>query len=494
MKVFVEDGAVLRQSILLTFAVCLTVSTAGAGNLLTNGDFESGTTGWTTWSWGPGYVGTAQDPAIQLDGKYLYAGQSGSSNGDGGAGAYQILAAEAGDTFYISAMAKAEGASPLATLVLVYLDGAQVEITRDEYEMANWAPLADWTFGELHGGPATAGTAYIKAEIANNGGRGTAYFDNVYADFGPVQPGPDYNADGTTNYLDFAKLALDWGESASAYNLAGNGGIDMDDLLAFAAQWLSTEPVDQFVWSDEFDGTTLNTANWEHMIGDGTSYGLPSGWGNNELQYYRSQNVSVADGYLTIEAREESYGGKNYTSGRIRSINKQDFLYGWMEGRIKVPTGGGMWPAFWMMPTDSVYGGWAASGEIDIMESCNDTDYAGAAIHFGGSWPDNRYSGGSYSPGGIDFSDDFHVYALEWEPDIIRWYVDDILYHTETNWWSGSYSDNGTFPAPFDEYFHFLLNVAVGGWYTGCTEPACITASFPQQMVVDYVRVYQQIP
>lgn len=154
-----------------------------------------------------------------------------------------------------------------------------------------------------------------------------------------VQTGPDYNADGTTNHLDFANLACDWGESASAYNLAGNGGIDIDDLLAFVVRWLTDEPGYLLVWSDEFDGTTLNTSNWEIMIGDGCSYGI-CGWGNNELQYYRSQNVSVAGGYLTIEAREQSYGGKNYTSGRIRSINKQDFLYGWMEARLKVPTGG----------------------------------------------------------------------------------------------------------------------------------------------------------
>ncbi len=151
LKIFSEEGAVLRDAVFLALAVCLIVSTAGATNLLTNADFEGGTTGWTTWNWGPGYVGTAQDPGIQLDGRYLYAGQSGGSNGDGGGGAYQIFSANPGDTFYISGMAKAEGASPLATLVLVYLDGGQVEITRDDYEIANWAPLADWTFGELHG-------------------------------------------------------------------------------------------------------------------------------------------------------------------------------------------------------------------------------------------------------------------------------------------------------------------------------------------------------
>jgi beta-glucanase (GH16 family) len=229
------------------------------------------------------------------------------------------------------------------------------------------------------------------------------------------------------------------------------------------------------------------------MIGDGCSYGI-CGWGNSDLEYYRAENATVSGGYLTIEAREESYGGCDYTSARIRSINKQDFLYGRMEARIKVPTGQGMWPAFWMMSTDNVYGGWAASGEIDIIETCNSTNYIGGAIHYGGSWPSNVSSGGTYSPGGIDFSDDFHVYRIEWEPDEMRWYVDDIYYFavTSSTWYSNGDPSNNR--APFDEYFHFLLNVAVGGYYTGCTSSSCITASLPQQMIIDYVRVYQQVP
>ncbi|MFZ9011891.1 MAG: Ig-like domain-containing protein, partial [Anaerohalosphaeraceae bacterium] len=248
----------------------------------------------------------------------------------------------------------------------------------------------------------------------------------------------------------------------------------------------------QLVWSDEFDGTSLNTANWSYQDGDG----CPNlcGWGNNELQWYRSQNTTVSGGNLIITAKEESYGGRDYTSGKIISRYKQDFLYGRMEARIQVPTGGGIWPAFWMMPTDEVYGGWAASGEIDIMETCNNTDYIGGTIHYGGNWPDNRYSGGNYSPGGMDFSDAFHVYTIEWDLDEIRWYVDDILYSTKTSslWYSDS--DPGNPRAPFDQEFYFILNVAVGGNYTGCTSSGCISASFPQQMLVDYVRVYQESP
>ncbi len=244
----------------------------------------------------------------------------------------------------------------------------------------------------------------------------------------------------------------------------------------------------QLVWSDEFDGSSLNTLNWSYDIGNG----CPNlcGWGNNELQYYRSQNISVSGGNLIIEAREQD-AGYDYTSGKIHSRNKQDFLYGKIEARAKVPTGGGMWPAFWMMPTDEVYGGWAASGEIDIMETCNNTDYIGGTIHYGGGWPANQYSGGSYSPGGVNFSDAFHVYTIEWEPDVMRWYVDGVLYSTKTSaqWYSDGAPSNPR--APFDQDFYIIMNAAVGGNYTGCTSSGCITASFPQQYLIDYVRVYQ---
>lgn len=244
------------------------------------------------------------------------------------------------------------------------------------------------------------------------------------------------------------------------------------------------------VWSDEFDGTALDAANWTPAIGNG----CPSlcGWGNNELQYYRSQNIAVGGGFLTITAKRENYGGAQFTSGRLHSRGKQSFLYGRIEMRAKLPTGGGMWPAFWMMPEADVYGGWAASGEIDIMESANGTTTVGGALHYGGEWPDNTSTSTGYTPG-YNFADDFHVYTLEWEPDAIRWYVDGVLFSTRTSsqWYSANAPGNAR--APFDQEFYILLNAAVGGWYTGCTEPACVTADFPQQYVIDYVRVYEDI-
>jgi beta-glucanase (GH16 family) len=236
----------------------------------------------------------------------------------------------------------------------------------------------------------------------------------------------------------------------------------------------------QLVWSDEFDGTQVNAANWSYqLMGDG---------GNNEWQYYtdRPANSWVANGILTIQANKEDYvvGSTtyHYTSARLRTAGKQDFLYGKLEARIKTPKGQGIWPAFWMMPTDSVYGGWAASGEIDIMESIGQADKAYGTLHYGGSWPDNTNGGGFLS--GTDFSQAFHVYTIEWEPTVFRWYVDGQLFFTKTDWWSSG----GAYPAPFNQRFHFILNVAVGGNWPGYPDA---TTVFPQQMQIDWIRVYQ---
>ncbi len=258
--------------------------------------------------------------------------------------------------------------------------------------------------------------------------------------------------------------------------LAGLGGPALADM--------------SLVWSDEFDGNSLDLDNWTIEIGNG----CPDlcGWGNNELEYYRAENVAVTDGNLYLTAREESYGGNYFTSGKVHSRNKQVFLYGRMEMRAKIPTGNGMWPAFWMMPEDNVYGGWAASGEIDIMEAVNATTEVHGTIHYGGSWPNNTYSGGSYSLGGTNFADEFHVYAVEWEADEIRWYVDGAHYSTRYSWQWHSDGDPGNPLAPFDQEFYLILNAAVGGNMPGCTSPGCITADLPQHYVIDYVRVYQE--
>ncbi len=256
-------------------------------------------------------------------------------------------------------------------------------------------------------------------------------------------------------------------------------------LLAFgSAVFAQTEW--EVVWEDEFQGSEIDRTHWEHMIGDGSAYGIP-GWGNNELQYYtdRPENSYVSQGSLFIVARDESYQGNEYTSARLRSKYLAEFKYGRIEARIKVPRGQGIWPAFWMLPTESPYGGWAAGGEIDVVETINIPYDAHGTIHFGGEWPRNQMNGGSVSLG-VDLSEDFHVYALEWEPDSFIWFIDGNEYYTvRSDQW---YSENGgnNERAPFDHYFHMLLNVAVGGNWPG---PPDQTTQFPQYLTVDWVRV-----
>lgn len=248
------------------------------------------------------------------------------------------------------------------------------------------------------------------------------------------------------------------------------------------------------IWNDEFDAARLDPEVWFFENGDGSQYGIP-GWGNNELQWYLEDSAELRDGLLVITAREESVGGKNYTSARINTRNRFAFRYGRVEARIRLPGGQGIWPAFWMLPQEDVYGTWAASGEIDIVEAVNLGAAGGntifGTIHYGGEFPDNTFSTneGGYEVSG-DLTAEFHTYALEWDSTVpqMRWYVDDTLYSVQNDWFT---DDNEPFPAPFDQPFYILLNVAVGGNFPGPPNPATV---FPVAMEVDYVRVYSGEP
>ena len=259
-------------------------------------------------------------------------------------------------------------------------------------------------------------------------------------------------------------------------------------LLAAAAASTASVTEDapdwQLVWSDEFDGTALDPTKWDPQIGTGCP-GL-CGWGNEELQYYRAENATVADGVLTITARREDFDDAEYTSARLRTKGRADWRYGRFEIRARMPIGQGLWPAFWMLPTDSPYGGWAASGEMDIVEYLGqEPDIIHGTIHHGGEWPENTKTGADYVLDEGDFHSDFHTFAFEWEPDELRWYVNGTLYQTLNEWWSSK----GEYPAPFDQRFHLVLNMAVGGVWPGNPDE---TTTFPQEFVIDYVRVYQK--
>ena len=243
------------------------------------------------------------------------------------------------------------------------------------------------------------------------------------------------------------------------------------------------------VWSDEFNGAALDPQTWFFETGDGSQYGI-AGWGNNELEYYQPNNAQLKGGLLVIEAREEAFNAFSYTSARINTRDRFAFRYGRIEARMRLPGGQGLWPAFWLLPQDSPYGGWAASGEIDIMEAINLGGSGGntvhGTIHYGGEWPGNLSSSDAYLVP-TSAQDNFHVYALEWDSGEIRWYVDDVMYAMQNSWSSTA----GAFPAPFDQPFYILFNVAVGGNWPGSPNA---NTTFPVTMEVDWVRVYSGEP
>ncbi|MCX2742749.1 family 16 glycosylhydrolase [Mangrovivirga sp. M17] len=230
------------------------------------------------------------------------------------------------------------------------------------------------------------------------------------------------------------------------------------------------------VWQDEFDGSALSS-DWTHEIGTGSN-----GWGNNELQYYRSENTTVADGYLTIEARKENFSGQNYTSSRIVTMGKQSFQYGRIDIRATLPEGQGIWPALWMLGSDFPTVGWPSCGEIDIMEMIggqNRENTVHGTVHWDNNGSHANY-GGSHTLSSGTLSDKFHVFTIIWDSTSITWYIDDFKYH-EIDITPAGLSE-------FHDKFFFIFNVAVGGDWP---QKPDATTTFPQQMIVDYVRVFQ---
>ncbi len=246
-------------------------------------------------------------------------------------------------------------------------------------------------------------------------------------------------------------------------------------VITIAFLWLSLGSKAQLtwnlVWSEEFGGSALNEVTWNYDIGFGNS-----GWGNNELQYYRSgtSNLVIADGKASFIAKQENFGSAQYTSARIQSKGKYDVQYGRIEARIKVPMGQGIWPAFWMLGSNIDAVGWPECGEIDILEHVNNEMQVHGTLH----WDNNghQYQGGSISTDPTIY----HNYAIEWDAEQIRWYLDGVLYYYR-NITAAQYSE-------FHQPFFFILNVAVGGNWPGSPDN---TTVFPAVMEVDFIRVYE---
>jgi beta-glucanase (GH16 family) len=244
----------------------------------------------------------------------------------------------------------------------------------------------------------------------------------------------------------------------------------------------------QLVWSDEFDGpdgAAPDPAKWVHDVGGG-------GWGNNELQTYtdRRENSVIRDGRLAIRALRETYAGpdgirREYTSARLKTLGLMSRTHGRFEARLRLPRGQGIWPAFWMLGDDITTAGWPACGEIDIMENIGREPMLVHGTLHGPGYSGAQGIGASYRhPSGRPFADEFHVFAVEWAPDAIRWEVDGVVYQTR----SPSDLPRGA-RWVYDHPFFLLLNVAVGGNWPGNPDS---TTTFPQEMQVDWVRVHSR--
>jgi beta-glucanase (GH16 family) len=247
----------------------------------------------------------------------------------------------------------------------------------------------------------------------------------------------------------------------------------------------NSEGEKKLVWSDEFNiPGEPDTSRWNYDLGDG----CPNvcGWGNNELEYYTkdSKNVRVENDRLIIEAHKEPLNGKGFTSTRIVSKLKGDWLYGRIEIKAKLPRGKGTWPAIWMLSTDWKYGGWPACGEIDIMEHVgHDPGVIHGTIHTE-SYNHLKQTQKEGKVIVVDAQEEFHVYAIDWSKNKMEFFVDGKLYHSITK------GINDTFKEwPFDQRFHLIMNVAVGGNWGGAQ--GVDDSIWPQKMEVDYVRVYQ---
>ena len=244
-----------------------------------------------------------------------------------------------------------------------------------------------------------------------------------------------------------------------------------------------TEPAEVYFWNDEFDGDEIDNSKWTYDIGTGAS-----GWGNNEWEYYtdRKENAYVKDGILHIRAQKEDYEGSKYTSARMLTKGKCAFKYGTVEARIALPTGKGIWPAFWMLGENFDTVGWPACGEIDIIEAVNSENKIYGTNHWanGAEYATYGNNTGDYRNQKFELDiTQFHTYKFTWDEKYIRMFVDDFMYHEILI--EGNEGDTEEFHKPF----FFLLNVAVAGNWPGFEVD---DTQFPNEMLVDYIRVFEQ--
>ncbi len=386
-------------------------------------------------------------------------------------------------------------------LVLPYIDGGypcKSELDRFVYEVfinGEWIALDDTESGFSY-----RSNGYSTTNSSNQWGY---WEDTVFGLwFRPITE----NYTIRVGYPENGLKGNSCGDNYVVYEIIGNPEAPRPDMTDAEPIELGTN--DDFnisgwklIWNDEFSGDSIDASKWSHETGyylgdDPNTWG----WGNNELEYYTDseKNSFVHDGKLTLKLIDEPASFEQnpdriapYSSGKLVTKDKFSFKYGRIDFCAKLPTGNGIWPALWMLPNDSVYGTWAASGEIDVMESRGRINNSVCGtIHYGGTWPSNKYSGNDYYfDDGKTYDDGFHVYSCVWEQDKICWYVDGECYSVipYTEWYSDAAPDNQY--APFDEEFYIIMNLAAGGNFDGGIEPD--KSAVPSEMDIEYVRVYQ---
>ena len=410
---------------------------------------------------------------IPVNGDYIFKYRTASENGGG------LINLKNGDISLLTVNISQTGAwqnwtteSSTAVNLTAGTYTYRIEATIGGFNLNWWSITLDPTFDT--DAPTTPGVTVDSSDVHN------AYITldpstdttSIVTHYNIYSSG-NFHSIVTDTIIRIASLSADstYQLSISATDLAGNESA----TVSFEA---TTDTIPwELAWSDEFDYTGKPSEDkWYFETGG-------HGWGNGELQYYSDgDNANVDNGVLTIETRKEAHGSNDFTSSRINSARAVDFLYGRVEVKAKLPKTKGSWPAIWTLPSDWVYGGWPECGEIDIMEHSDLTGYGHvfSTIHTGAY----NHQDGTQKSGGITFddvTDTYHTYTLEWYPDSMNWFVDDVQifhfdneYKTKSEW-------------PYDIPHHLLLNVAVGGGLGG---PVDYNGVWPQEMVVDYVRVY----
>ena len=462
----------------VALAVLLLGGEMRAQNILTNSGFENGSlTNWTTLQ-SNNYVDSGS-PAHSGNYYYKVYGQStGSTNYTS---IYQDLPSAPGDTYSADAWSYSSSSDAINGYDSVWIEVSFRDASKNalaDYRSAVVTSNNIASFGGLD--------TWFDLQVTNQ-----CYFNNPSKAI--LTPGTVTNtvtslvAPTGTAYVRYQVVFLQGADNAS-------GSMYFDDLTLDQTSGalpppLPAPPTYNIVWDDEFnqpDGSSPDPTKWTYDIGGG-------GYGNSELEYYtsRTNNVRIEGGQLVIEADQESYGGENYTSTRMKTQGLESWTYGRIEASIKIPRGQGIWPAFWMLGANYPSVGWPTCGEIDIMENIGKTSDQGTdhgTIHGPQNpGPDYNYGsgvGGTYTlPRGGVLADGFHTYAVQWTTNQIQFFLDGINFFTAT---PASLPSNATWVFTNPQFL--ILNIAVGGQWPGNPDG---TTVFPQQMLVDYVRVYQ---